>query len=165
MMKPIERMMVYVDGSEGSMLAVRLAVVLAETLGAELAALSVVNTRALADLVQSHIFLEAEREEYRRELAEDSSRYLNHAAEMGRRKGVEVVGVNASGSVAATIKEKVKEMWIDLLVIGPPATIRSRRDALFDEVESAMRTVGCSVLIARDEERIEELYRNLRRDV
>jgi len=55
----------------------------------------------------------------------------------------------------------VAELHIDLLVMGPPPRIRSRRDALYDEVEMAMRTVDCSVLIARDEERIEELYEQL----
>lgn len=161
MTKPIERIIVYLDGSEGSILAMRLAMVLAEYMNAELYALSIVNTRALSDLVQSHIFLEAEREEYKRELFDDSSRYLNHAVEMGRKKNIFVKGVNISGSIAAGIKEKVSELGIDLLVMGPPPRIRSRRDALFDEVESAMRTVDCSVLIARDEERIEKLYRGL----
>lgn len=161
MTKPVERIMVYVDGSEGSVLAMRLAVVLADFTDAELYALSIVNTRALSDLVMSHIFLEAEREEYSRELLEDGARYLNHAVEMGRKKNIDVKGVNTSGSIAAGIKEKVDEFGIDLLVMGPPARIRSRRDALFDEVESAMRTVDCSVLIARNEERIEKLYREL----
>ncbi len=161
MTKPVERIMVYVDGSEGSILAMRLAVVLADFMDAELHALSIVNTRALSELVQSHIFLEAEQEEYRRELLDDGARYLNHAVEMGRRKNISVRGVNLSGSIAAGIKEKVDELDIDLLVMGPPPRIRSRRDALFDEVESAMRTVDCSVLIARNEERIEKLYREL----
>lgn len=161
MTKPVERIMVYVDGSEGSILAMRLAVVLADFMDAELHALSIVNTRALSELVQSHIFLEAEQEEYRRELLDDGARYLNHAVEMGRRKNIFVKGVNLSGSIAAGIKEKVDELDIDLLVMGPPPRIRSRRDALFDEVESAMRTVDCSVLIARNEERIEKLYREL----
>jgi len=161
MTKTGARIMVYVDGSEGSILAMRLAVVLADFMDAELHALSIVNTRALSELVQSHIFLEAEQEEYRRELLDDGARYLNHAVEMGRRKNIFVKGVNLSGSIAAGIKEKVDELDIDLLVMGPPPRIRSRRDALFDEVESAMRTVDCSVLIARGEERIEKLYREL----
>ncbi|MDX9827162.1 MAG: universal stress protein [Spirochaetia bacterium] len=161
MTKPVERIMVYLDGSEGSILAMRLAVVLADFSSAELYALSILNTRALSDLVQSHIFLEAERDEYRRELSEDGARYLNHAMEMGRKKNIVVKGVNISGSIAAGVKEKVGELGIDLLVMGPPPRIRSRRDALFDELESAMRTVDCSVLIARNEERIEKLYREL----
>jgi enoyl-[acyl-carrier-protein] reductase (NADH) len=81
--------------------------------------------------------------------------------EMGRKKNIVVKGVNISGSIAAGVKEKVGELGIDLLVMGPPPRIRSRRDALFDELESAMRTVDCSVLIARNEERIEKLYREL----
>jgi len=161
MKKPIERMMVYDDGSEGSILAARLAIVLAAEFDAELHALSVLNTRALSELVQAHIFIESEQEEYRRELAEDGARYLNHAVEMRKRKGVTVIKQNASGSISAAIKEKVAELHIDLLVMGPPPRIRSRRDALYDEVEMAMRTVDCSVLIARDEERIEELYEQL----
>jgi len=161
MIKPIEKIMVYVDGSEGSILAARFAIVLAAELGAELHALSVLNTRALSELVQAHIFLESEQEEYRRELAEDGARYLNHTVEMGKRKGVTVNKQSASGSVSAAIKEKVAELDIDLLVMGPPPKIRSRRDALYDEIEMAMRTVDCSVLIARNEERIEELYERL----
>ncbi len=125
---------------------------------AELTAVSVVNTRALSDLVQSRIFLESERDEYRRELVEDGSRYLAHAVETGRRKGVVVTGITAGGSIPGAIKEKAAERRIDLLVMGPPPRIRSRRDALYDELEMTMRTVECSVLIARDEERIEALY-------
>ncbi len=161
MNKPVEKMMVYVDGSEGSILAAKLAVILASDFGAELHALAVVNTRALSELLQSHIFIEAEQEEYRRELSEDGTRYLNHTVELGKRKGVAVTGQNVSGSISAAIKDKVSELGIDLLVMGPPPRIRSRRDALYDEVEMAMRTVDCSVLIARDEERIESLYDKL----
>jgi nucleotide-binding universal stress UspA family protein len=161
MRMPIERIMVYLDGSEASILAARFAIVLSARLGAELHALAVVNTRALSDLVQAHIFLESEREEYRRELAEDGARYLNHAEEMARRKGVKISRQSASGSIAAAIKEKTAALDIDLLVVGSPPRIRSRRDALFDELETAMRTLDCSVLIARDEERIEALYNTL----
>lgn len=159
--RPMERILVFVDGSEGSILAARLAIVLAKRLGSKLYALSVINTRALSDLVQAHIFLESEREEYRRELAEDGLRYIRHAVEMGRRKGLEVTGLTASGSIAASIKEKLAELKAGLLVIGPPPLIRSRRDALYDEVETAIRTVDCSVLVARNEEVIETLYREL----
>ncbi|MBN1520389.1 MAG: universal stress protein [Spirochaetales bacterium] len=161
MRQAFERMLVYVDGSEGSILAARLAAVLASQTHAELHALAVVNTRALSDLVQAHIFLEAEREEYRRDMDEDATRYLRHATEMGKRLGVYVEGHSVSGSIAAAIKNKALEIGADLLVMGPPPQIRSRRDALYDEVETAMRTAPCSVLVARDEERIEELYEQL----
>ncbi|HPG87538.1 MAG TPA: universal stress protein, partial [Spirochaetales bacterium] len=47
--------MVYVDGSEQSITAAQYAIVLAKTLGADLYALYVVDTRALAELVNSRI--------------------------------------------------------------------------------------------------------------
>jgi nucleotide-binding universal stress UspA family protein len=161
MMMPIERIMVYLDGSEASILAVRYAIVVAARLGAEIHALSVLNTRALSDLVQAHIFLESEREEYRNELLNDGMRYLNHAVEMGKRKGVVVHRQSVQGSIAAAIQDKIAELHVDLFVMGPPPRIRSRRDSLYDELEMTMRTLDCSVLIARDEVRIEKLYNGL----
>ena len=158
---PIRKLLVYVDGSEGSFDAVRLAVVLARTFGAGLKALAVVDTRALGELVQARIFLEAEREEYRRDLEGDVGRYLRRAQELGRRKGVEIETKSAQGSVSAEIKACVLECGIDLLVVGEMAQVRSRRDELYDEVDRAMRTVPCSVFVAKNGDRIEEIYDHL----
>ncbi len=74
MTTPIQRIMVYVDGSESSVSAAQYAIVLASALGAELYALYVVDTRSLAELVRSRIFLESEQEEYRRDLEGDIGR-------------------------------------------------------------------------------------------
>ena len=76
MTRPIRKIMVYVDGSEQSITAAQYAIVLAKSLGAELCALYVVDTRALAELVKSRIFLEVEQDEYRHDLDGDASRYL-----------------------------------------------------------------------------------------
>lgn len=158
MIKAISKILVYVDGSGQSYAAVRMAVVLARVLGAEIFALAVVNTRALSDLVQAHIFLESEREEYRRDLEGDVERYMNRVRELGRKKGVSISVESASGSVATEIKNKASQLGIDLLVLGEVAEVRSRRDELSDETERAARMVPCSVLVAKDEDRIDELY-------
>jgi hypothetical protein len=39
--------------------------------------------------------------------------------------------------------------------------IRSRRDEFYDETERAMRTVACSVLIVKDEDRVWEMFEAL----
>lgn len=158
MKQAIGKILVYIDGSGESYSAARYAIVLARSFGAELFSLSVVNTRALGELVQSHIFLESERDEYRRDLEGDVERYLNRVRELGRKKGVAVTAESASGSVSAEIKNKVMQHGIDLLVLGEVAEVRSRRDELYDETERAARTVPCSVLVAKDEDRIDELY-------
>jgi len=161
MSRPIRKIMVYIDGSEQSITAAQYAIVLAKTLGSELYALYVVDTRALAELVKSHIFLDSEQDEYRRDLEGDATRYLNHVRELARRKGVAVTTEKSSGAVNVEIKNKVTEFGIDLLVIGDIPQIRSRRDELYNETERAMRSVPFPVLIAKGEDRIWDLYEAL----
>jgi nucleotide-binding universal stress UspA family protein len=161
MSRPIRKILVYIDGSEQSITAAQYAIVLAKTLGSELYALYVVDTRALAELVKSHIFLDSEQDEYRRDLEGDATRYLNHVRELARRKGVAVTTEKSSGAVNVEIKNKVAEFGIDLLVIGDIPQIRSRRDELYNETERAMRSVPFPVLIAKGEDRIWDLYEAL----
>ena len=159
--KPISRILVYVDGTEGSITAAQYAVCLARAYQAELAALYVVNTRALGELLKARIFIQAEEEEYKRDLEEDANRYLNHVRSLARKKGMAVETLSVSGNVQQEIKNCVRDREIDLLVIGELSHVRSRRDEFYDEAERAMRSVGCSVLIVKDEERVWQLYDNL----
>lgn len=161
MAAPIKKILVYVDGTEQSIAAAQYAIILAKACSAELFALYVINTRALNELVKSRIFIESEQEEYSRDLEEDAARYLNHVKELAYKKGISVTAEKASGMVHGEIKNKVAEHGIDLLVIGEISQIRSRRDELYNETERAMRSVTCSVLIAKDEEKIWDLYETL----
>lgn len=158
MTRPIRKIMVYVDGTEQSVTAAQYAIVLAKSLGAELFALYVVNTRALNELVKARIFLESEQEEYHRDLDEDARRYLNHVRNLARTKGLAITTEQTSGAIQTEIQNKVKEHGIDLLVIGELSPIRSRRDDWYDETDRAMRSASCSVLMVKDEERVAELF-------
>ena len=55
------------------------AVLLAKQNEAHLIAASVVNTRALSELVRAGIFVDVERDEYQQDLQSDADRYLRHA--------------------------------------------------------------------------------------
>jgi len=158
---PIKKILVYVDGTESSITAAQYAVVLSRATGAQLAALYVVNTRALEDLLKARIFIKAEEEEYKRDLEADANRYLNHVQSLARKKGLTLEVVSVSGSVQQEIKKYVQENEIDLLVIGELSHVRSRRDEFYNEAERAMRSVSCSVLIVKDEDRVWELYDTL----
>jgi nucleotide-binding universal stress UspA family protein len=155
---PIRRILVYLDGSEGSITAAQYAICLSRYYRAELAALYVVNTRALGDLLKARIFVKAEQEEYLRDLEEDSQRYLNHVRSLARKKGLAIQTASASGTVHQEIKNFILTNRIDLLVMGELSTVRSRRDELYDEADRAMRSVPCSVLVVKDEERVLALY-------
>jgi nucleotide-binding universal stress UspA family protein len=155
---PIRRILLYMDGSEGSITAAQYAICLSRYYRAELTALYVVNTRALGDLLKARIFVKAEQEEYLRDLEQDSQRYLNHVRSLARKKGLVVQTASASGTVHQEIKNCVLANKIDLLVMGELSSVRSRRDELYDESDRALRTVPCSVLVVKDEERVAALY-------
>jgi nucleotide-binding universal stress UspA family protein len=155
---PIRRMLLYVDGSEGSLTAAQYAICLARLYRAELSALYVVNTRALGDLLKARIFVKAEQEEYLRDLQSDSQRYLNHVRSLARKKGLAIQVASASGTVHQEIRSYVAANRIDLLVMGELSSVRSRRDELYDEAERALRSVPCSVLIVKDEDRVADMY-------
>ena len=155
---PIETILVNVDGSEGAITAAQYAILLAQSIGAGLIAAYIVNTRALSDLVKTKIFLQEEQEEYQRDIEADADRYLNHVRQLAEGKGVEVELCKRSGNVHQELRKIVEEREIDLLVIGELSKIRSRRDEFFNEAERAMRSVSCSVLIVKDEDRVWDLF-------
>ncbi len=88
MPKVTENILVYVDGTEGSITASQYAILLAKATGAHLEAMYVINTRALHDLVKARIFLQVEQDEYQLDLQADAERYLAHVRELAERKGV-----------------------------------------------------------------------------
>ena len=158
---PIKKIMVYIDGTEQSITAAQYAICLSRTMNAELTALYIVNTRALNELVKTHIFVISEEEEFQRDLDADADRYLNHVKDLARQKGLFIHTIKTSGTVHQEIKNKILENKIDLLVLGELSRIQSRRDEFYNEAERAMRSVPCSVLIVKDEDRVWYLFDSL----
>ena len=161
MSNPIRKIMVHVDGTEQSITAAQYAICLASSSHAELIAHYVINTRAMEDLLRARIFLKDEQVEYEHDMETDAERYLNHVNELAVQKGVTIIKKQSKGSVHKEIVKAVVDDEIDLLVIGELSRIRSRRDEFYDEAERAMRNVGCSVLIVKDEDRVWEMYQSL----
>lgn len=161
MSKPINKIMVYIDGTEQSVTAAMYAICLASFTGAELIVHYIINTRAMEDLLRASIFLEDEQVEYEHDMASDADRYLNYVEELAVKKGISIIPKRSSGSINAEIVNSVKESEVDLLVIGELSRIRSRRDEFYDETERAMRTVSCSVLIVKDEDKVWQMYESL----
>lgn len=155
---PIQRILVHIDGSEESLVACEYGILLAGAVQARLFGAYVVNTRALSDLRKTHIFLAAEEAEYARDIEEDARRYLKHATRTAASKGIEIETVKASGSVHQELMRIIEEKEIDLLVLGELAHVRSRLDEFYNESERVMRSAPCSVLIVKDEDRVDDLF-------
>jgi len=159
--KPIQRIMVYIDGSEPSITGAQYAICLASLSGAELVACYIVNTTAVEELLRAKIFFRDEQIEYERDMEADAERYLNYVGDLAARKGVAIIREKGRGSVHKEIVEAVKRHDVDLLVVGELSQIRSRRDEFYSEAERAMRAAPCSVLIVKDEDRVSEMYESL----
>jgi nucleotide-binding universal stress UspA family protein len=159
--KPIKKIMVYIDGTEQSITAAQYAICLASFSGAELVAHYVINIKAMEDLLKARIFLADEELEYEHDMEADAERYLNYVNELAVAKGLTIIKKLSSGSVNKEIVSAVKDEDVDLLVVGELSHIRSRRDEFYDETERAVRSVGCSVLIVKDPDKVWELYESL----
>jgi len=155
------KILVYVDGTEESIVAAQYAICLASSFGADLFALYVINTRAMENLLKAKIFLKDEQIEYEHDMESDAERYLNHVDTLAAKKGVIVSTHSSKGNVHKEIMDAVKNNDIDLLVIGELSRIKSRREEFYDEKERAMRSVSCSVLIVKDEDKVWDMYDSL----
>lgn len=151
---PFKDILVYLDGTEESMNAAMSAIILAKQNNSRLHALYVVNTKALSDLVKARIFIDAERVDYLKDLANDARRHLRHMEKLSQSKGIEVILSSIEGSPNTEVVNYIKHNDIDLLVLGPVTTIRSRRDELLSENDRMLRTSPCPVLLVRDDDEI-----------
>ncbi len=151
---PFRHVLVYLDGSEGSINALMYAILLAKSTGAALDAMYVVNTKAIGDLVKSRIFIDQERKEFLSDLEKDAKRHLRHAERLAASKDLEITSVTKEGSPHHVVMDYIKNSGVDLLVIGSVNAIRSRRDELTSENDRMLRTSPCPVLVVRDQDDI-----------
>ncbi len=155
---PYSRILVYLDGSEGSINALMYSILLAKSTGAQLHAVYVVNTKALGDLVRSHIFVDQEKAEYQADLRKDASRHIRHAERLASSKDLDIVTEVIDGSPHHVILDYIKAHSIDLLALGPVNVIRSRRDELTSENDRMLRTAPCPVIVVRESDDIWEEF-------
>lgn len=147
---PFRNILVYLDGSEGSMTAAMYAILLASSTKASLHAVYVVNTKALGDLVKSRIFVDQEKTEFLADLKKDAGRHIRHTERLAASKDVVITAEAIEGSPHKEIISYIKQHGIDLLVLGSVNAIRSRRDELTSENDRMLRTSPCPVLVVRD---------------
>lgn len=159
---PFHRILVYIDGSEGSTAALMYAILLAQGTGTELEAIYVVNTKAVTDLVKARIFVDSEQTEYLRDLEADADRQLRHAVKLAQSKGVTLYPIKKSGSTPQEVFTCVKEKNIDLLILCGLTEIRSRRDELISDVDRIVRVVSCPVLLIHD---IEDVWMKFEQEI
>ena len=148
---PFSRVLVYLDGSEGSLNALMYGIMIAKSMNVQLHAAYIINTKALVELVRSHVFIDEEKNDYLNDLREDASRHLRHAKKLATSKDIDITVYSVEGSPHIEILNYIRDNDIDLLLLGSVNKIRSRREELASENERMLRTVQCPVLILKDD--------------
>jgi nucleotide-binding universal stress UspA family protein len=157
----MEKILLYVDGSEEAIVAAQQAVCLAKHLGCELHAIYVVNVELLNDLLSARIFVPAEELAYEHDLEEDGRRYLKYVERIAESKGVNANTILARGTIRQEVIHVAKELAVDLIVIGEYEEAKSRLDTFYNEEERIVHEAPCSVLIVKDEERVTRMFEEL----
>ncbi|HUV36679.1 MAG TPA: universal stress protein [Patescibacteria group bacterium] len=158
---PLKRILLYIDGSESSILAAQMAIVMSKIYGSSLRAIYVVNENLLSELLKARVFVQMEKMDYERDLEEDGKRYLNYVAKLADRKGLTIETVLKKGVVHEEVAREVDEHSSDLLVQGELGEVLSLRDSFYEEGERILRKVKCPVMVVRNRDRVERIYDEL----
>ena len=157
----LRNILLYVDGSESSILAAQFAIAMAKKYGSNLRVIYVVNENLLNELLKAKVFVQMEKMDYERDLEEDGKRYLNYVVKLADRKGVAVEVVLRKGVVHEEVADEVVKYGCDLLIQGELGEVLSVRDSFYEEGERILRKVKCHVMIVRGRDEVERIYEAL----
>ncbi|MCX5754176.1 MAG: universal stress protein [Candidatus Krumholzibacteria bacterium] len=155
---PFGKILIYLNGSESSILAAKFAIALSARHRSLLKAIYVVNDNLLTELLKARIFVQVEKMDYERDLEEDGKRYLNYVVKLGEKKGVKVETLLRKGIVHDVVGQEIEHCGCDLLIQGELGEVLSLRDAHYEEGERILRRATCPVLVVRDKQKVEKLY-------
>ncbi|MCD6380091.1 universal stress protein [bacterium] len=158
---PLHNILLYVDGSESSVLAARMAITMAKVYGSNLRVMYVVNESLLNELLKAKIFVKVEKMDYERDIEDDAKRYLNYVKKLAEGKGVQLDTVLRKGVVYEEVLREVKEYGADLVIQGELGEVQSLKDSFYEEGERILRKVSCPVMVVRGKEKIESIFEAL----
>ena len=158
---PLQRILLYIDGSESSILAAQMAIAMCKRYHSSLRVIYVVNENLLSELLKAKVFVQMEKMDYERDLEEDGKRYLNYIVKLADRKGLTIETVLKKGVVHEEVAREVDEHGSDLLVQGELGEVLSLRDSFYEEGERILRKVKCPVMVVRNRKRVEQIYDEL----
>ena len=144
-----DRILVPTDGSDVAKAAVHQAIDLAETYGAEIHALYVADTDAIAyglgteqvDRIRQGNFSEMT------ELREQAEAATGNVADLAAEHNIEVVEHHAGGRPHAMIADYAEDHDIDLIVMGSHGRAGVRRALLGSVTERTLRSTHTPVLV------------------
>ena len=155
---PLGNILLYIDGSDNSIVASRMAISMAKAYDSKLRVIYVVNEKLLNELLKVKVFVQMEKMDYERDLEEDGKRYLNYVSKLAGAKDVSVETVLRKGVVHEEVSREVEEYGAELVIQGELGEVHSLKDSFYEEGERIVRKVPCPVMVVRDRERVERIY-------
>ena len=144
------RILVYIDGSEGSFRALDLALAIAARIpGCELSGTFVIDQASLDSLLQLHYVVEEERNGLIEELQEKAERTLENARQRASDVGVTLNTYILKGRVHQAIQHAIRQLSTELLLIGGWDNSYSHKDTTSVECQLVLDQAKCHVLVVR----------------
>ena len=157
----ISKILLLTDGSEGCISVAKYGIILSKITGAALKAIYVVNTDLLKQLERARIFVKIEEVDYESDLEDDGQDYLQEITELAASKGVHLETELLKGIVHKIAIQKIEEWNADLLIMGELEPGLPRQDISHDELGLLLRKARCSVLVAKEQRGLDELFETL----
>ena len=144
-----------------SVITAKYAIYLAKLLQVKLTAIYVIDQNAIQELLKSRVFVEIEAKEYEIDMEQQSRFFMQRIKTLAENKKVKFESIILKGEVHTEIANKAKELGADLLVMGDLKEVLSWKEALYSEGERIFRESPCPVLIVKNPQEAERLYKEL----
>ena len=145
----LRTILLFTDGTEGSIRAAELAVLLADTHDADLVAVAVVDTETLSMLLRQHILVDEEMAEFDTELEASAERHLRMVTNHANRQGVPLETALLRGTCHSLVLAEARRRGADLIVLSGFTTTMTRRDLLAKEKQYIVDDAPCPVVLVK----------------
>jgi len=145
----IGRILVLVDGTDRGVLAAELAIAIGRAAEARVFALAVVDIEMLKQLQAYRILVAQEMVDLEAELESSARRHLDQIRDQGLESKVVVEQILVRGPWSNSALAQVRELGVDLVVLGGFKSNQATRDLLAREYQKIMDDAPCPVLMVK----------------
>ena len=146
---PFRRIALLVDGTDAGLAAARLAVALAGSGGADLCAVSVVDTATLKQLLSFKIMVDVEMAEYEAELEASAGKHLDYVEQLARKEKLKYESVLSRGDIGQAMISELRKRSSDLLIMGGFTASMARLDLLAKAKQTILDDAPCPVMVIK----------------
>jgi nucleotide-binding universal stress UspA family protein len=157
----LKHIIVPLAGGPASIITAKYAIYLAKLLQVKLTAIYVIDENAIQELLKSRVFVEIEAREYEIDMEQQSKLFMQRIKALAENKKVEFESLILKGEVHSEIANKAKELGADLLIMGDLKDVLSWKEALYSEGERIFRESPCPVVIVKNPQEAERMYKEL----